>query len=70
MKQYEVLSPDGFGIEMESDYKTLKEAKAALQVFIDRYKQQGYYSTFRNGERYKMPISDIKKNCKIITINI
>lgn len=67
-KQYEVLSPDGFGIEMDSNYKTKKEAKIALKDFVKRYEAQGYYSSIRGGERVRIPINEIADNCRIIEL--
>ena len=68
MRRYRVLSPDGFDIEPVNAYTTKKEAAAALSRFVERYEMQGYYSTFRNRERYEMPLNEIKENCKVITL--
>jgi len=67
-QQFEVLSPDGFGIEMDSNYKTLEEAQTALDKFVKRYEAQGYYSTIQNGERVRIPISEIAGLCEIIEL--
>jgi len=61
----EILSPDGFSIDMQ-EHTSMKQANIALKNFVKRFEQQGYYSTVRNGERYLMPLDEIKKNCTII----
>lgn len=66
MKTYEILSPDGFPIDYEI-YKNIKSANQAIDNFIARFENQGYYSTIKNGERYQMPLNEIKQNCQIIT---
>ena len=60
--KFEVLSPDGFTIERESEYNSLKEAKTALNEFIKRYEKQGYYS---KSNREQLPVNEIAKNCII-----
>jgi hypothetical protein len=61
----EILSPDGFSIDMQT-YTSLKKAKIALNNFVKRFEQQGYYSTIRNGQRYLMPLNEIIDNCTLI----
>ena len=61
----EILSPDGFSIDMQ-EHTSLKNAKIALNNFVQRYEQQGYYSTIRNGQRYLMPLNEIIENCALI----
>jgi hypothetical protein len=61
----EILSPDGFSIDMQK-HTSLKNAKIALNNFVKRYEQQGYYSTIKNGQRYLMPLHEIIENCKLI----
>lgn len=65
--KYKVLSPDGFSIEPNNGYKTLKEAKTALLNWVDNYKQQGYYSqTCYNGYRRKISLEELPDYCEII----
>lgn len=46
MKNYEVLSPDGFTIEFDRPYYTSKEkAFEAFEKWKVRYEKQGYYSS-------------------------
>ena len=61
----EILSPDGFSIDMQ-EHKNMNEVNIALDNFVKRYEQQGYYSTIRNGQRYLMPLNEIRDNCTII----
>ena len=61
----EILSPDGFSIDMQ-EHTTMDKANIALDNFIKRFEQQGYYSTIRNGQRYLMPLNEIRDNCTII----
>ena len=60
---YRVLSPDGFDIEMDSDYRTFEEATAARAAFVERYRSQGYYST---GNHEHIALSDIADRCTIV----
>ena len=61
----EILSPDGFSIDMQ-EHKNMNEATIALNNFVKRYEQQGYYSTIKNGQRYLMPLNEIIDNCTLI----
>ena len=61
----EILSPDGFSIDMQ-EHKNMNEVNIALNNFVKRYEQQGYYSTIKNGQRYLMPLNEIINNCTLI----
>jgi peptidoglycan/xylan/chitin deacetylase (PgdA/CDA1 family) len=61
--KYIVLSPDGFPIERDAEYKDSKEAMEALGRFIDKYRKQGYYSS-----RVRIPIDEIEVNCRIVEV--
>ena len=61
---YDVLSPDGFPIERESNYKTIQEAEVALDNFCKRFESQGYYSS--NAGRIDLDL--LKESCEIIKI--
>lgn len=61
----EILSPDGFSIDMKN-HRSMKQANVALQNFVKRFEQQGYYSTVRNGQRYLIPLNEIIDNCTLI----
>ena len=60
-----ILSPDGFSIDMQV-HTSMKNVKIALNNFVKRYEQQGYYSTLKNGQRYLMPLNEIIDNCTLI----
>jgi hypothetical protein len=60
---YRVLSPDGFDIEMDAEYKSIEEAQIALNKFILRFKDQGYYSTSR---RERISLAEARSRCRII----
>ena len=61
----EILSPDGFNIDMQ-EHKNMNEVNIALDKFVKRFEQQGYYSTIRNGQRYLMPLNELIDNCTLI----
>ena len=65
---YKVLSPDGFSIECIFAYNGKKRAEIALDKFVKRYEAQGYYSTIQNGERVRIPLSELKDYCLIAKI--
>ena len=57
MKNYEVLSPDGFTIEFDRPYYTSKEkAFEAFDKWKERFRRQGYYSS-NNG---RIPLEDLE----------
>ena len=63
-KQYRILSPDGFDIEMDRIYKE-SEIMEAGKRFVERFRQQGYYST---GNREHIELDDLLENCEIIEV--
>ena len=64
-KKYMVLSPDGITIERErGTYPSLKKAKEALQKWMKRFEQQGFYSS--NYGRIKLEF--LENACQIKTI--
>jgi hypothetical protein len=65
-KKIEVLSPDGISIENNDGYDTLEQANEALEKWIQRFKNQGYYSTVENGQRIQIPFDEIKERCVIL----
>ncbi len=60
--KYDVLSPDGFSISRVETFDTKEDAEIALDNWIKRYEQQGYYSS-RDG---RIPYNQIKECCEII----
>jgi Ca2+-binding EF-hand superfamily protein len=62
MKKYNVLSPDGFPIHFSKTYKTIKEAKNAIQEWKKRYEFQGYYSSNRG----RIDLNELENYCEIV----
>lgn len=63
--QYEVISPDGFSIEMDAVYNSLIEATQALDKWSKRYEHQGYYSSVKYG---RIPLDELNQYCRILII--
>lgn len=60
-KKYQVISPDGFTIEFENPYYTSKKkAIEAFERWLERYRQQGYYSSSRFGV---LELKDLEQYC-------
>ncbi len=65
-KKYQILSPDGFTIDFNvSYYKSIKQAKEALKIWLQRYKVQGYYSSTQYG---KIDLSNLEEYCTLIEL--
>lgn len=62
--RYNVLSPDGFSIFRELDYKDKKSAREALNEWVRNYQRQGYYSS-NNG---RISLNDLPAHCDIVEI--
>jgi len=62
-ESFNILSPDGFPIERDKVYSTPEKAWKALEEWMERYKQQGYYSM---SNRERLPLDEIKENCTLI----
>lgn len=62
---FTVLSPDGFPLERDMEYKNKKEAQEAIEKFVDRYRTQGYYSTT---VRVRIPVHEIEENCRLVEL--
>lgn len=67
-KGFRVLSPDGFDLEGGKIYGSQAEAEAGLKEWSKRFEVQGYYSTIRNGERFRIPVAELSDYCTIQTI--
>lgn len=61
-KRYDVLSPDGFSIEINVGYNSRKKAKEAFERWVKRYEKQGYYSS-NNG---RIPLDELEQHCHLI----
>ena len=65
MTNYEVLSPDGITIELDTPYYTSKEkALEAFSEWKERYRKQGYYSS--NNRR--ISLDELEKYCTFKSI--
>ena len=62
--RHNVLSPDGFAIDRVKTYGTREKAEKALDKWVKRYEQQGYYSS-NNG---RIPLDELKSCCKFVEI--
>lgn len=68
-QKFRILSPDGFDIEFNKTYNSINKVNLTINNFIERYKLQGYYSSIKNGQRFNIPLNEIKNYCSIIEIN-
>ena len=60
-KKYQVLSPDGFTIEMEHwSYTSKKKMMEAYDRWAKRYETQGYYSSSSYG---RISLEDLIHYC-------
>lgn len=64
---FTVLSPDGFPLEMDVEYKNMAEVQVAIEKFVDRYRIQGYYSQSITKVR-QIPIHEIEAECRIVEL--
>ena len=63
MKTYNVLSPDGFPIHFADTYKSVEEAKKAIQEWKKNYLHQGFYSSTQYG---RIPLNELENYCDIV----
>lgn len=61
--EYIVLSPDGFPIHFSDTYKSIEEAKKAIEEWKKGYERQGYYSSTQYG---RIPLNELEKYCDIV----
>ena len=59
---FEVYSPDGFTIENDGGYSSMKEAETDFNNWAKRFEKQGYYSS-NDG---RIPLDELIYHCKII----
>ena len=64
-KQFQILSPDGFAIGMDTHFDTPEEAWENFEKWKRGYERQGYYSTVRNNRRVHISLKELKDYCKI-----
>jgi hypothetical protein len=63
METLNVLSPDGFPIHFADTYKSVEEAKKAIQEWKKNYERQGYYSSTQYG---RIPLDELENYCEIV----
>ena len=63
MQTLNVLSPDGFPIHFSDTYKSVEEAKKAIQEWKKNYESQGYYSSTQYG---RIPLDELENYCDIV----
>lgn len=63
--KYDIISPDGFSIHYEDQYKTKKEALQAFKQWQEGYKRQGYYSSVNYG---RIPLENLFNYCQLVKI--
>ena len=61
---FNVLSPDGISITFDELYKSKEEAETALDKFVERFEDQGYYS----GRDRKYSLKELPSKCKIVKV--
>lgn len=65
--KYDVLSPDNFSISFDEIWDSPEEAQKAAEKWVERYRQQGYYST---ANRERIPLDELITWCKIVPIEV
>jgi len=65
--RYIVMSPDGFPISRDAEYKSKKEAEEATLAFVERYRKQGYYSQ-TTSKIVHIPVDEIKDHCRLVKL--
>jgi hypothetical protein len=65
-KKYQVLSPDGFTIEIDHwSYTSKKKMMEAYDRWAKRYEVQGYYSSSSYG---RIPLNELINYCTFKTL--
>ena len=57
--RYNILSPDGFPIERDKTYPSIKAANRAFDLWAKRFEKQGYYSA-NDG---RIPLNELAQQC-------
>lgn len=64
-EQFQILSPDGFAIGMNTHFDTPELAWENFEDWKRGYEKQGYYSTVRNNRRVQIPLKELKDYCTL-----
>ncbi len=59
--KFNVLSPDGFQIDLE-EYENKEKAWKAFEMWKNRFEMQGYYSSNKG----RISLNELKNHCKLI----
>jgi hypothetical protein len=61
--KYQILSPDGFSINVDGGFKTKKAAMDFYEEWKRGYSTQGYYSSVNYG---RIPLEDLDDYCQFV----
>lgn len=64
-KEFVVLSPDGIRISYNKTYKTEEDAYEAFKLWVENYRNQGYYSSVEFG---RIDLEDMEHYCQMVEI--
>ena len=64
--KYNVYSPDGFTISRDDTYNSLEEAVDAFMLWVQRYEEQGYYSSVEYG---RIPLELLIYFCDFVELD-
>jgi hypothetical protein len=64
-KRFDVISPDGFTIDLFDVYKSEEEAIEATKKWSKGYEKQGYYNSVRYG---KIPLRELFHYCRLVDL--
>ncbi len=64
-KKYDILSPDGFSIQFQGYFPSIKKAKEQFAIWLKRFEGQGYYSSASYG---RIPLNEVEQYCTLIEI--
>lgn len=68
-KRYIINSPDGFFINCDGGFTSMKEANAYFARWVEALAQQGYYSqTCYNGYRRQISLAHLADYCEFIKV--
>lgn len=59
--KYNILSPDGFSIELNKTYNSIADAKKAFDIWLKRFEAQGYYSANFG----RIPLNEVEEYCTL-----
>ncbi len=69
IEKHRILSPDGFDIRMDKQHFREDEIQSEIEAFVARFKQQGYYSTVKNGQRVQIALKDLPDHIRVVAVD-